>query len=135
MLYILYKGNHNDLSYRGGQKPMVHLVFDLDSIVQWAEKNKVHWTFSDSNAGGYLARFFKRREDLDQVNWEAVNAADFQHPVIKEGKQAEFLVFDSVPWTLVEKIGVYDAQTAQQTIRALGPAGRPPVEVRREWYY
>ena len=39
MLYLLYRGNHRDLTYRGGQGPILHLEFDLQAIVRWAAKH------------------------------------------------------------------------------------------------
>ena len=37
MLYILYKGNHPDLThYRDGQGPVLHLQVDMGAAVSWA---------------------------------------------------------------------------------------------------
>lgn len=58
MLYILFKANHPELSYRGGQGPIVHLVGDLRATVQWAEANRRRWAFSDRNAGAAYASFY-----------------------------------------------------------------------------
>ena len=49
MLYILYKGNHADISYRegqSGQSPIIHLQADLNACVRWANSNKVPWALS-----------------------------------------------------------------------------------------
>jgi ssDNA thymidine ADP-ribosyltransferase, DarT len=35
---------------------------------------------------------------------------------LKEGKQAEFLMFDVFPWTLVEKIGTIDPEEAAKLV-------------------
>ncbi len=37
MLFLIHRGNHPDLPYRGGQRPIVHLEADLNRVVQWAE--------------------------------------------------------------------------------------------------
>ncbi len=55
MLYLIHKGNHPDLRYRGGQEPVVHLEADLLSVVRWAETEGVPWAFSLTNAGSYYA--------------------------------------------------------------------------------
>jgi hypothetical protein len=34
MLYILYQGNHPELTYKDGQQPIVHLQADLYSVIQ-----------------------------------------------------------------------------------------------------
>jgi len=136
MLYILYQRNHPDLEYREGQRPIVHLAADLRTAVEWAESRGVRWAFSDRNAGSRPAQFYKSLGDLDKVDWAAVRSTDFRDPVVKEGKQAEFLVFEAFPWDLVEKIGVIDEGTALQTNSILrGVAHAPIVSVEGRWYY
>lgn len=136
MLYILHKGNHPDLTYRGGQQPIVHIQADMKAAVEWADSNGRRWAFTDRNAGGHVAEFFNSLDNLDEVNWAAVRATDFRDPVIKEGKQAEFLVHESFPWEFVERIGVYGAGTKAQVEEALELAEhRPLVSIEPRWYY
>ena len=73
MLYLMYKRNHPDLKYVGGQEPVVHIQADLVSVVEWAEKNRVQWVFSDRNAGAYYAEFYNNMSLLNKINWEAVD--------------------------------------------------------------
>jgi len=55
---------------------------------------------------------------------------------VKEGKQAEFLMENSFPWQLVERIGVCSTAIYNQVINAIpGNGHRPRVELRTEWYY
>jgi len=136
MLYLLYMGNHPELSYRRGQGPILHLEADLGHAVSWADANGVPWAFSDGNAGARYPAFYNRLEDLDALDWAAVSARDFRDPDIKEGKQAEFLLYESFPWELVDRVGVNDMSMAEQVTRLLAGAGhRPRVAVERSWYY
>jgi len=136
MLYILYMGNHPDLNYTGGQQPIVHLQADLHATVSWAERHNVRWAFSDRNAGAYFADFLNSLDDLDKVNWEAVAASDFRDMQVKEGKQAEFLVYDAFPWTLVEKIGVVNAAIHARVQQILSNTSyKPSLSVEPSWYY
>ena len=136
MLYILHMGNHPELDYHEGQRPIVHLQADLAATVRWADENGVRWAFSDRNAGTHYAGFYSDLSQLDQVNWTAVQAIDFRDPTIKDGKQAEFLVYESFPWTLVEGSGVLDAGIQRRAEQALADAAhRPPVSVEPTWYY
>lgn len=140
MLYLIHQANHVELSYRGGQEPIVHLELDLLDVVHWANANGVRWAFTLSNAG---SRYFDDRADLARltdVNWDAVAARKWSGPGIsssvKEGKQAEFLVEDRVPWQLVQRIGVRNAVCAQLVADSLRAAGRhPPVNILPDWYY
>lgn len=136
MLYILHKGNHPDLAYTEGQEPIVHLQADLTATVEWAEQHGVNWAFSDRNAGTYVAQFYNSVDDLDKVNWDAVAATDFRDMMVKEGKQAEFLIHQSFPLELVEKIGVRDAATMAIVADALVHSEhRPLVCAEPSWYY
>jgi hypothetical protein len=134
MLYLIYRANDSELTYRGGQGPIIHLEADLRTSVVWAEQNDRRWAFTLSNAGSF---YFEDRCDLKQlheVDWTAVQARDWRY--CKEGKQAEFLLEHSFPWHLVERIGVHSQAIYQRAANAL-PAGghRPQVEIRPEWYY
>lgn len=136
MLYILYKGNHPDLKYRGGQHLMVHLQADMNAAVEWADLNGRRWAFTDRNAGSYVAKFFGSLDNLNEVNWAAVEAMDFRESIIKEGKQAEFLVYESFPWELIERIGVYDVGIKAKVEDVIGSTEHKPlVTVERAWYY
>ncbi len=140
MLYLVHQANHPELTYRGGQGPILHLEFDLHAVVQWADANNKRWAFTLSNAG---ARYFEDRSDLNQlceINWNAVNARQWSganvSSQVKEGKQAEFLVEGHVPWELVERIGVVSNVMHQNVANVLAQAAhRPVLEVRPEWYY
>jgi len=80
--------------------------------------------------------FYKDLNQLDRIDWDAIEASEFRHPLIKEGKQAEFLVHEAFPWSLVRQIGTHDRTIAEQAIQALyGTAYRPLVSVNAEWYY
>ena len=134
MLYVISQANHPQLSYRGGQGPIVHLEADLRSTVVWAEESGLRWAFTLSNAG---ARYFEDRSDLERLNeidWNAVQALDWRR--CKEGKQAEFLIEQRFSWEFVSRIGVLSPQVGHRAAAALQTAAyKPPVEVRREWYY
>lgn len=136
MLYVIYMANHPELTYRGGQAPIVHLEADLRAVVRWADDNGRRWGFSLSNAGAYYTEFRSRSEDLDQLDWAAIAATDFRPTEVKERKQAEFLLYDTFPLELVERVGVHSDRVRAQANAALATfASPPPVEVRRDWYF
>ncbi len=134
MLYLIHQGNHPELTYLGGQEPIIHFEVDLFDTVDWALDRGYRWAFTLSNAGAF---YFEDRCDLgqlDEIDWDAVNATDWRH--CKEGKQAEFLVERCFPWHLVERIGVLTKAVYNQAVNALPAHGhRPPVVIQRDWYY
>lgn len=136
MLCIIYYANHPELTYRGGQGPIVHLEADLCEAIEWCEAQEQRWAFSLSNAGAYYTEFRNRVEDLDEIDWSAVENPDFRSPEVKEGKQAEFLVHERFPWSLVRRVGVYSESVKQQVSAAIDGAEHcPPVVVRPDWYF
>ena len=134
MLYILYKGNHPEISYHGGQTPILHLQADLKTTIQWAEDNEIYWAFTDRNAGERIAFFYKDIRKLDKINWRAVESLDFREMLIRGNKQAEFLLYESFPLHLVEKIGVFNDSIKEQVVQILGNRSTL-VSVEKSWYY
>ena len=136
MLYLIYRANHPNLAYRRGQGPILHLELDLHEVVAWAETQPQRWAFTLSNGSAYYAEFRNRLDQLDQIDWQAVSAMNFTDAKTKEGKQAEFLVQDFLPWDLVRRVGALSDGVQRQAMRAMGGiAHRPPVEICREWYF
>ena len=136
MLYILHMGNHPDLNYREGQQPIVHLQADLHTVVQWAGEQGRRWAFSDRNAGARYVGFYHDLSALGQLNWGAIGANLWGEPTVKEGKQAEFLLYESFPWELIERVGVCDNRAADDVRRVLADTEhRPGTAVERGWYY
>jgi ssDNA thymidine ADP-ribosyltransferase, DarT len=136
MLYLIYCANHPDMTYRGGQAPILHLEANLYEVVQWGEQQRRRWAFTLSNAGANYTEFRKDLKQLDDVDWAAVAAPDFRDAQVKESKQAEFLLHEFFPWHLVRRIGVFDATVYNKVVNAAQNAThRPTVEVRREWYF
>jgi hypothetical protein len=135
MLYLIYQANHPEITYRGGQGPIVHLEADLNATVGWANQNNVRWAFSLSNAGAVYTQFRSDLAQLTDIDWDSVAANDWRAPETKEGKQAEFLVKERFPWSLVLRIGVR-SPAIQSRVRAIvGSASEPTIEIRPEWYY
>lgn len=136
MLFVIHCANHPELTYRGGQDPVVHLEADLHATIAWAESAGVPWAFSLSNAGAYYVEFRSELAKLDALDWHAIAARDFRMPDVKERKQAEFLVHERFPLHLVERIGVRSAKVRDKVGEALA-AGRfgPSVEIRLDWYF
>lgn len=136
MLYLIYRANHPELTYKGGQGPIVHLEADLGATVAWANQKGWRWAFSLSNAGAYYTQFRKNLADLSEINWPAVAATEFKPSDIKEGKQAEFLLHGGFPWHLVSRIGIYSQDIAPRAHAALDAGThRPTIEVRKDWYF
>jgi len=136
MLYILHRGNHPDLDYHEGQGPIIHLQADLRKVVEWAPENGRSWAFTDRNAGSYCVSFYSDLAHLGALDWDAIASTEWRDPLVKEAKQAEFLVFDAFPWSLIQEVGVLDRRTLERVNRILHHAAHKPlVSIERDWYY
>lgn len=140
MLFLLHRANDENLGYRGGQEPIITLEADLRTVVTRADKAGRPWAFSLGNASALYQEFRADLAHLPEIRWDYVGARQWSgrdvSKDVKEGKQAEFLVHERFPWSLVSAIGVVNV-AMQEKVRGLleGAEHRPPVHVRTNWYY
>ena len=134
MLYLIHQANHPELSYSGGQKPIIHLQADLHKTILWANKHHLRWAFTSCNAG---SAYFEDYNDLSQLHvldWEAIHSDHWQQH--KEKKQAEFLIEKHFSWNLIEHIGVFDETHFQRVAEILKSAKHQPLlNIEPSWYY
>ena len=134
MLYMIWRGNDERLSYRGGQEAIIHLEADLRQAVAWAEQHGLRWVFTLSNAASH---YFEDRCDLaqlEEIDWNAIEAQNWKG--CKEKKQAEFLTERQFPWEGFSRIGVLSRQVYEQVKGTLQAAEhKPPVAIKPDWYY
>ncbi len=136
MLFVIHKADHLELAYRGGQEPIVHLQVDLHTAVEWANKTEFRWAFCDAHAIAKIATFYNDLEHLDRIDWGAVAAIWWNQPEIQERKQAEFLIYECVPWNLVEKIGVSNTRRKNEVAKILRDSDHiPEIRIEPSWYY
>ena len=136
MLYLIYRGNHRELEYRGGQAQIVHLEADLNRTVAWAESTGLRWAFTTSNAGSGYFQDYANLHDLNKIDWDAVQSNWWSDPPVREGKQAEFLIERSFPWHLVDKIGIRTSILYNRIQDVLSRTDhRPTIAIKPGWYY
>ena len=111
----------------------IRIKFPDDTVLQGAPGELISHSLP---AGAYTTDFFDDLDDLDEINWHAVEATDFRPMIVKEGKQAEFLVYESFPWKLIERLGVIDGRMEQRVGEVLRDAiHKPLLAVEQGWYY
>lgn len=136
MLFVLHRANHPELTYRGGQGPIVHLSASLDAVIDWADHNQRRWAFTFSNAGACYARCSAQRRELDELDWTAIASHDFRDRTVKEAKQAEFLMHEFFPFKLFDHIAVQNRATQTQAQALLSTLPHcPQPQIRGNWYY
>lgn len=134
---MLYAINQGAISgYDGGQKDVIYLVSSAERI----EQEGYSYVFTDGHAIMGFSSYYSNLKDLDKVDWNIMrsrywndNAEDNDR---KRRRQAEFLVYDKVPFNTIEAIVTYDARV-QNIVNdnVLRTGHNIPVEVHKEWYY
>lgn len=136
MLYAIHKDNIE--GYHGGQQSIVYLVSEL-ARVQQAD---LTFVFTDGHAIMQFSEFYNAAADLDKIDWQLMQAQFWfdtdEDPDRKRRRQAEFLLYQRCPWSLISGIGVFD-EAMQLRVKglldSLKPEHLPRVKVLRDWYY
>lgn len=124
--------------YNEGQEPLIYLV----SSAQAVESAGIQFVFSDGHGLVTFTQWFSSLGALTEVDWLVVNQRYWTDTIDdmdrKRKKQAEFLVHQYCPWSLIQEIVVIDAGMRErvEAVQAAFPeAQRRVVRVDRNWYY
>lgn len=134
MLYSIYKGYVD--GHDGNQERVIYAVSTAQAV---AEAGK-SFVFTDGHGIMALTDFFDNLADLHQVDWTIMDSKFWNDtdkcPDRKRCRQAEFLVHEIFPWSLVHEIAVMTDSMAFAVQNVLTSAGvNTPISVRPEWYY
>jgi hypothetical protein len=136
MLFSIARGNVT--GYSGGQDAIVHLVSETGDV---AAAN-IPFVFTDGHAAMIpLTSFFDNlsvlaaRVDLPLMKAQFWNDTPVDNDR-KRRRQAEFLIYQFAPWTLIRGIGVRTAAAKARVEATLASGGQSsPVVVLPQWYY
>jgi hypothetical protein len=124
--------------YSDGQDPLIYLVSSAQAI----EAAGIMFVYSDGHGLATFTEWFDDLEELDGVDWTVVNQRYWTDNINdmdrQRKKQAEFLVHQCCPWSLIQEIVVIDSTMRQRvdTIQSAFPEDqRRVVTVDRNWYY
>jgi ssDNA thymidine ADP-ribosyltransferase, DarT len=136
MLYAIHKNNIE--TYQGGQENIVYLVTDLTRVQQ----SDIRFVFTDGHAIMMFSEFYSQVSDLDKVDWQLMQAAYWfdtdEDPDRKRRRQAEFLLYQRCPWSLITGIATFNETMKIQVEKLFSEQHSeqsPRVIVKREWYY
>jgi hypothetical protein len=135
MLYTIQLGNV--AGYEEGEGGILHLV----SSAQSADAAGLKFAFTDGHAEMAVSEFFDDLALLDsKIDWAVMQSKYWNDtpdvPDRKRKRQAEFLIHNFFPWTLVDCIGVKDKTMKARVEEILEKESyRPQVSVKRDWYF
>lgn len=143
MLYAIHKQNE-DLEYKGGDDEIIYLESDLQEFTSRIIDQNLRYAFTTSNAGASTFGDYSSLGDLDKIDWRIIRSHSWwdgqdteeDKERAKQARQAEFLVEGRFSWRLVSNVYVKLPRVRDQVLEFLKMTWRrPPVEVKREWYY
>jgi len=136
MLYIISKGGVE--GYSEGQEPLIYLI----TTAQMVAENGIPFVFSDGHGIAYYTDWFCDLADLGKVDWDVIKSKYwFDTPEDgdrKRRRQAEFLIYQFCPWSLIMGIAVINVKIKERVERAFArfPSQmHREITVSREWYY
>lgn len=124
--------------YAEGQEPLIYLVARAQAVAEAG----CRFVFTDGHGLASFTDWFDDLAHLDAVDWDLL-AAKYWGDTPEDNdrqrrKQAEFLVWQRLDWSLIRGIGVLNAAAKARVegILAGFPAVGPVlVKVKPEWYY
>jgi hypothetical protein len=121
------------------QRPNHDIVILVSSLIRLEELG-IRYVFTDRHAVLAAARFFSRRADLGQVDFEILQRRDFKRdendPGKKERYQAEALAYQLVPMEAILGVVCYTESVQPEVEAAISSAGvSVPVFIRSDWYF
>ena len=134
MLYSIQKG-FNRVTKRNPET-IIYLVTTFDNIQQ----SDSQYVFTDGYGYHSMSQFFNNKEDLEEVDWNAVNLIRWNDteddPDRKRRKQAEFLVYSELPLSVITAVVVYNEITKNEILGKFKKHGFScDVIVKNKWYY
>lgn len=144
MLFTINNGNVEGCNLK--QDEIVHLFAHAQNVAD----SKLEFEFSNYHAVMDYAQFFNSLDQLSEIDWELIlegpalggycrywnNRPLERYMKRKETRQAEFLVRDKFPISLIRGIGVASQAIAQEVENSMKSCGwNVPVVARPQWYY
>jgi hypothetical protein len=124
--------------YTEGQDPLIYCVTDAQTV---AGAN-LPYVFSDGHGLARFTNWFDDLNQLDNVDWNMVYQQYWRDnpddPDRQRRKQAEFLIHDVCPWSVIKEIAVINEQMKRQVEEILASvpvSAQKQVAIRRQWYY
>ena len=145
MLMAINGGRVAGCPYR--QQDIVHFATTVEAVVD----EELPFVFYDYNATLDYANCYNDLKHLDKIDWDLFHEQprldgyctywfnNIDNPKYirrMETRQAEFLVYKSVPLTLMDCVGVYSPEKAAEVAKIFEDGDiEIPVEVKTAWYY
>ncbi|MGL5835532.1 MAG: type II toxin-antitoxin system toxin DNA ADP-ribosyl transferase DarT [Waterburya sp.] len=118
------------------QNEVIHLVSEAETIKVF----NLDFAFTDGHAIMAFSGFYNNLNDLSQIDWQIMREKYWndtnEDNDRKRRRQAEFLVHQCCPWTLIKEIGVINNDIKIKVEKILqNQKYQPSVKIYPQWYY
>ena len=117
MLYNIKNG------FKGVTKRKSEDIIYLITNFKTVQENKSKFVFTDGHGYHNFSQFFNKETDLKEVDWKIVNGIQWydteEDPDRKRKKQAEFLIHNEVPISMIGVIVVYNENKKTEILNKL----------------
>src|SRR5207248_2166584 len=124
--------------YNEGQEPLIYLKSTAQAVAQAG----VSFVFSNGHGIAAYTDWFDDLAHLSEVDWDMVYQrywSDTLNDMDRQRrKQAEFLIYQSCSWMLIQEIGVLNTRAkagVESILSEFDVRQRPVVNIRAGWYY
>lgn len=114
----------------------------LTSSLQRIQDAGLQFVFSDGHATKFPSKFYEELADLNEIDWEVMGMRYWvnteEDPDKTRRRQAEFLVYKSFPWDVVESLAVKTPDMKRRLEKYLTEEWSDlvkPVRLERAWYF
>lgn len=134
MLYAIKQGKVT--GFQGRQDSVIYIVSSINKIVT----AQIPYVFTDGHGIINYTEFYNNLNDLNQIDWDVMESRYWfdtdDDPDRKRRRQAEFLVYKSLPLTLILGIGVKNDLVKDKVENLLEKYHiNLKVKVLKHWYY
>ncbi len=128
--------NSNPLEYQVLQSDIIYLVSSVEKI----EEVGLQYVFTDGHFSLKFTEFYNQKGYLSKLDWEVIKAkywADTEEDNDRSRrKQAEFLVYQTVPFECLGAILVHNQEVKDSIDKVLSKHGKNLyTSIRKDWYY
>lgn len=134
MLYNIKNGYQGVT--RRSQNDIIYLVTSFDKVKEY----RIPFVFFDGHGYHHLSQIFNTEEGLAHIDWQIINASKWSDtlddPDRKRRKQAEFLIYKSLPLEAIIAIATYSNFSKQRVEKLFGNVQKEAnILVKEDWYY
>lgn len=118
MLYNILTGYSHPVVQKRSRDEILIIVCEIETLVQHER-----WFFTDGQGNANLSRHFNNLDDLIAIDWESIHQCNFRNDSVDFDRlrryQAEFLVYNHIPYTAIHELIVYNESAQQKVLECI----------------